>query len=83
MEFIVKGFYEAVCLYLENIMDGFWNIISEWTGAGQFLIMLVIIGTLFALMRNVIFYLTVFVHGWPPPNTPLPDDLNEPDELEG
>jgi len=57
-------------------MDGLWEIMSGWTGFGQGLFLLIVIGGIFALVRQVAYYVSVAFRGWPPAGTPTldPDD---------
>lgn len=58
---------------MENFWEGFWSIVREWDGMGQFVLMLVIFGTVLTIIKSAFYYANVFMHGWPPPNTPMPD----------
>lgn len=63
-------------------MEGFWSIIREWYGIGQFIFMLGIFGAILTIIKSAFFYVNVFMHGWPPPGTPFPseDELIEDED---
>lgn len=55
-------------------MEGLWRIMSDWTGFGQGLFLLIVIGGFFALIRQIAYYIGVSFRGWPPPGTPTLDE---------
>lgn len=61
-------------------MDGLWEILSGWSGFGQGLFLLILLGGFFALIRQIAYYISVSFRGWPPPGTALPTD-NENEEI--
>jgi len=55
-------------------MDGLWEIMRGWTGFGQGLFLLIVIGGLFTLIRQVAYYISVSFRGWPPEGTVIDDE---------
>ena len=57
-------------------MEDFWQIVRGWEPIGQGLFFLIVLGGFFALIKYIVYYISVGLRGWPPEhvNPPNPDE---------
>lgn len=47
-------------------MENFWGIVSRWEPFGQAIFLLIVLGGIATLIKQLAYYLVVAVRGWPP-----------------